>query len=230
MASHHNRNRRDQAGRRSRRPHPSRFSRPRWQRRKAARPEEIVVAALDVFVERGFAAARLEEIARRAGVTKGTIYLYFADKEALFEAVVRGTILPNIARAEQAVAEHRGNAAELLGRLLRTWWTVMGETRLSAIAKLVICEAATFPDLARFYHREVVSRGRRLIVGVLERGIARGEFRPVDVPYATMAAIAPVVFGAIYKHSLHRHEPKPFDLGRYVETHIENFLRGLTHE
>lgn len=207
----------------------ARSPRPRWRRRKAARPDEIVAAALDVFVERGFAGARLEEIARRAGVTKGTIYLYFVGKEALFEAVVRESILPSIARAEQAVATDRGAASDLLGSLLRTWWTVMGETRLSAIAKLVIAEAANFPDLARFYHRDVVSRGRRLLAGVLERGIASGEFRPVDVAYATMAAIAPVVFAAIYKHSLHRLEAGQFDLRRYVETHIENFLRGLKH-
>src|SRR5690349_21431284 len=95
----------------ARRPHKTR---PRWHRRKEARPAEIVAAALDVFVERGFAAARLEEVARRAGVTKGTVYLYFRNKEALLKAVVRENIVPVIARGEAVAQAFTGSARELL--------------------------------------------------------------------------------------------------------------------
>src|SRR5439155_16976055 len=101
--------------------HP-RKPKPRWQRRKDARPEEIVAAALDVFVEHGFAGARLEDVARRAGVTKGTVYLYFKSKEALFKAVVRQTIVPAIAQGEALAQAFTGSARELLERLVREYW------------------------------------------------------------------------------------------------------------
>src|SRR5437899_825969 len=128
-----------------------RRGKPRWQRRKDARPEEILAAALDVFVERGFARARLEEVARRAGVTKGTIYLYFKSKEALFKAVVRGTIVPVIAQGEALAQSFTGSARDLVEQLVRSYWTLVGETRLAGIPKLMMAEAATFPALTKFY-------------------------------------------------------------------------------
>src|SRR6266702_4357494 len=124
----------------------SRKARPRWKRRKAARPAEIVTAALDVFVERGFAAARLEEVARRAGVTKGTVYLYFKNKEALFKAVVRETIVPAIAKGEALAQTFTGSARDLVERLVREYWRLIGETALAGIAKLMMAEGVTFPS------------------------------------------------------------------------------------
>src|SRR3989454_7062886 len=153
--------------------HP-RKPKPRWQRRKDARPEEIVAAALDVFVEHGFAGARLEDVARRAGVTKGTVYLYFKSKEALFKAVVRQTIVPAIAQGEALAQAFTGSARELLERLVREYWRLVGETALAGIPKLIIAEAANFPALTRFYYEEVVTRRHRLQAGVIERGIKIG--------------------------------------------------------
>lgn len=166
-----------------------RRGKPRWQRRKEARPEEILAAALDVFVERGFARARLEEVARRAGVTKGTIYLYFKSKEALFKAVVRGTIVPVIAQGEALAQSFTGSARDLVEQLVREYWTLVGETRLAGIPKLMMAEAATFPALTKFYYEEVVTRGHRLMAGVIERGIKSGEFRSVDVMIAAKLAM-----------------------------------------
>jgi AcrR family transcriptional regulator len=203
---------------------------PRWHRRKDARPAELLSAALEVFAEHGFAAARLEDVARRAGVTKGTIYLYFDDKEALFQAVVREAILPNIAQAERRVEAFSGSAGELLREYLQGWWRVIGESNLSAVPKMVISEAAHFPSLARFYYDEVVSRGHRLIASILERGIAAGEFRPMDLPSTVKLALAPLVIAVIHKHSLYscvREAGSNFDPRRYVQTHIDIFLRGL---
>src|SRR3989442_12947936 len=149
----------------------SRKARPRWQRRKAARPAEIVTAALEVFVQRGFAATRLEEVARRAGVTKGTVYLYFKSKEALFKAVVRETIVPVIAQGEAIARSFTGSARDLVERLVREYWRLIGETALAGIPKLMMADAATFPDLTRFYYDEVVTRGHRLIAGVIPRSL-----------------------------------------------------------
>src|SRR5260370_12088303 len=133
-----------------------RRGKPRWQRRKEARPEEILTAALDVFVERGFARARLEEVARRAGVTKGTIYLYFKSKEALFKAVVRGTIVPVIAQGEALAQSFTGSARDLVEQLVREYWTLEGETRLAGIPKLLRAQPAPFPSLPMFYSSTVL--------------------------------------------------------------------------
>src|SRR5207302_350644 len=130
------------------------------------------------------AAAKLADVARRAGVTKGTLYLYFDGKEALFKAVVRETIVPVIAQGEALARSFTGSARELLERLVREYWRLVGETALAGIPKLMMAEAATFPELTRFYYDEVVTRGHRLMAGVIQRGIQNGEFRPVDVTVA----------------------------------------------
>lgn len=200
---------------------------PRWRRRREARPGEILEAALQVFVQRGFAQARMEEIARRAGVTKGTVYLYFASKEELFRAVVRETITPQLELIERIVAEHRGSAAELFRQLVRRWWTVVGETELARLPKLMVAEAANFPELAEFFVREVVQRARGIVGGVLRRGIAAGEFREVDVEAAVRLAVAPLLAAAIYRHSLLPCDSEPWDFQKYLDLHVEFFLRGI---
>jgi AcrR family transcriptional regulator len=208
---------------------PKRKTKPRWHRRKEARPAELIAAALDVFVEKGFAATRLETVAQHAGVTKGTVYLYFDSKDALFKAVVRETIVPTIARGEQLAAEYRGSAADLLRELIRKWWERIGETRLSGIPKLLMAEAANFPELARFYYDEVISRGHRLIAGVIQRGIKSGEFRPVDVRSAARLAIAPLVHAANWRHSFALCTREGFDVAKYLDTHVDIFLNGISN-
>ncbi len=200
---------------------------PRWQRRKQARPGEIEAAALDLFVERGFTATKLEDVARRAGVTKGTMYLYFDSKEALFKAVIRGAVVPLLERGEQLIEAHRGSARELLRDFIRGWWQSIGESRVSGLPKLIIAEASNFPELARFYHDEVVARGRRLLGRVIERGVASGEFRAVDTPYALRVLGFSVIFAAIWKHSMGACEVEPFDFERYLDAHIDLALNGL---
>ena len=118
---------------------------PRWARRKEARPQELLAAALEQFVERGYAATRLEDVARRAGVSKGTLYLYFANKEELFKAVVRENIVPVIGEAEQAIDGYAGHSATLFREIMLGWWQRIGDTPLSGIGKLMIAESGNFP-------------------------------------------------------------------------------------
>jgi AcrR family transcriptional regulator len=174
---------------------------PRFERRKDARPGEILDAALELFVERGFAATRLEDVAQRAGVSKGTVYLYFDSKEELFKSVIRSGIVRAIEEAEQMVAGSDGSAADLLRRIYAGWWQHIGGTKLSGIPKLMFSEAQNFPELARFYYEEVIQRSSRLVASALERGIARGEFRPVNVDYAVRALFAPLIMRALLQHS-----------------------------
>lgn len=200
---------------------------PRWQRRKEARPQEILDAALAVFAEKGFAAARLDQVARAAGVSKGTLYLYFDSKESLFEAVVRSAIVPRIAGAEALLQEHRGSAREFLGKLYGMFATLMADPQVAAIPKLVIAESGNFPDLARFYLREVVGRGLRLMQAVLELGAARGEFRKVNAAHVTRLMIAPVLFLALWRTSLGRHDTAALDGEQFLADALELLVQGL---
>jgi AcrR family transcriptional regulator len=203
---------------------------PRWRRRSDARPAEIAEAALELFVEHGFAATRMEAIARRAGVTKGTLYLYFPGKEDLFRAVVTQNVLPNLALIERLAAEHTGSAAELLGLLVRRSWELMQTSRTRFVPKLLLAEGKNFPELAKFYVDEVVQRVRRIFAGVIEQGIAAGEFREINAITAAKLLLAPLHNLTTWQQSLMAFDPVQWDFDRYVELHIEIFLRGLAKD
>lgn len=195
-------------------------------RRKDARPAEIVAAALASFAERGYAATKLEDVAAAAGISKGTIYLYFPTKEDLFRAVVRQAVLPNVEAAEADLARHTGSSADLL-RMMAQRFLRLFETNLTAIPKLVVAESGNFPAIAQFYADTVLRRGFRLIEGILTRGIARGEFRQVDVQAVLPLFGGPFLLLALWKHSIGRHTDLSFDPRAVVEAHIETLLRGL---
>lgn len=200
---------------------------PRWRRRKEARPAEIVAAALACFAERGFSATRLEEIAQRAGVTKGTLYLYFPNKEELFKAVVRQTLVPLLARNEEAIAASTAPTPVLLRQLILGFPGLMANNPASALPKLIISEAQNFPDLAQFYLSEVVQRGRKLISGLIARGVARGEFRDVDVDHAFYSVMAPLVLTALWQHSFAPYDKGGLDPQKLAQVHADVILRGL---
>ena len=201
----------------------------RWRRRKESRPKEILEAALDCFAERGFAATRLEDVAVRAGVTKGTAYLYFKNKEDLFKAVVSSYLVPAIEQFESA-ARAPGPVSELLRSVATLFFEKIYNTRFSALPKLVVSEASNFPELGQFYLDQVIDRGRRLLTTLVRRGIASGEFRDVDVEHTVYCMIAPLVFSALWKHSLGPFDAKPLDAGALVRCHVDLMLRGLSPE
>lgn len=174
---------------------------PRWERRKESRPAELLAAALDLFVERGYAATRLDDIASRAGVSKGTLYLYFANKEELFKALVRENIVVLLDRFRSEIADSDAPAEALIEQFLRSWWREFGGTRLAGIAKLIMAEAGNFPEVARFFHDEVIRPNGELFGSILARGIERGEFRPIDVELASHLFISPLVLKAMWTHS-----------------------------
>ncbi len=198
----------------------------RWRRRKEERPAEILAAALQCFAERGFAACRLDDVARRAGVSKGTLYLYFPSKEELFKAVVRQTIVPNIAVGEAAVAAAQAGAPALLAGLLERW-AALAETPAAAIPKLVLAEAGNFPDLARFYREEVVDRGLGVIGRLLRSGIERGEFRPVDVDHVVFCIAGPIIMSMLWRQSLGRHDSHALDALAVCRAHLDLLTQGL---
>ncbi|MBP8309617.1 MAG: TetR/AcrR family transcriptional regulator, partial [Burkholderiaceae bacterium] len=169
---------------------------PRWERRKESRPAELIAAALDLFVERGFAATRLDEVAARAGVSKGTLYLYFDSKEDLFKAVIRETIVPLLSDFQRSIEGVDDPAPQVLTQFFELWRERFGSTRLAGIAKLIISEAGNFPEIALFFQQEVIVRNDALLAGIIQRGIDRGEFRPLDVRAACHLWMAPLVLKA----------------------------------
>ena len=203
---------------------------PRWRRRKEARHQEIVDAGLTVFGERGFAAARLEDVAARAGVSKGTLYLYFPNKEELFKAAVREAILPNLEMAERLLAGSQGPSFAVLETLQTLFAARVLKTRAGAIPKLIIAEAGNFPDLARFYHEEVIRRAFALLSAVLERGVARGEFRPVDVDSTVRLIVAPMLMSALWRSSFEALEDRPLDVSALLKAHLDALRRALAPE
>ena len=171
------------------------------QRRKETRPQELLDAALALFVEKGFAATRSEEVAQRAGVSKGTLYLYYPSKEELFKAVIRHNLSSLIAEGLELVGSFEGTASELLVTLMTIWWQRVGNTPAAGIHKVILSEVRNFPDIAQFYVDEVIAPADRLFSSTVQRGIDSGEFRQVPVHAVAHALMAPMIFMALHQHS-----------------------------
>ena len=163
---------------------------------------ELLDAALDLFVERGFAATRSEDVAARAGVSKGTLYLYYPSKEELLKAVISHNVVNQIAEGSEIVRQFKGGSAELLAMVLLLWWERIGETRASGIIKLMTSEVRNFPEVAQFYVDEVVTPSNQMLAQVIQRGVDRCEFRGVNVPEVVHALVGPLIFLVLNKHSL----------------------------
>ncbi|CAB5716927.1 HTH-type transcriptional repressor KstR2 [Delftia tsuruhatensis] len=197
-------------------------------RRKQERPGELLEAALDLFVEKGYAATRVEEVAARAGVSKGTLFLYFASKEELFKAVVRHSIAGRFGEWSEELDNYCAPSTDLLRYCFKTWWERIGNTKASGITKLMLSEAGNFPELSQFYHQEVVLPGHELIRRILQRGVERGEFRPMELDLAVHCVVAPMMFLMIWKHSLGGCLPHgDFDPERFLESQIDYLLHGM---
>lgn len=201
----------------------------RWERRAHARRKELLAAAVALFTERGFAATRLEDVAARAGVSKATVYVYFADKERLFEAVVQETVVPNLDRARALIDGYDGTTPGLIRALIVLLESVL-ESPVSAVLKVVIADSGNFPELARVWAGLVIQRGFALVCRVIERGIARGELRPVNPADVAPLVIAPVVLLAVWKHSFSAHAGMQLDRHAILAAHADVVLRGLAKE
>lgn len=200
---------------------------PPRKRRKEARPSELTAAALGLFVEKGFAATRLEEVAQRAGVSKGTLYLYFDSKEALFKAVIQEGIVPALVEGEARLTRHAETSFELLEDLLGIIWSRIGETAYAGIPKLIVGEAGNFPEVAQFYYENVIRRGRALVGVALERGMASGEFRDMDIETTIEVVIAPVLMLLIWRFSMASCMGKVIDPREYMAIHGDLLRQGL---
>lgn len=198
------------------------------ERRKEARPGELLSAALDLFVENGFAATRMEAVAARAGVSKGTVFLYFPSKEELFKAVVRENISGRFAEWNAEFLSFEGSCADMLKRCMLAWWEDVGATKASGISKLMVSEGHNFPEIAAFYQQEVIEPGHRIIRTVVQRGIDSGEFRAVDVDHAVYGVVSIMMFLILSRHSagVCQHDVT-LDIQAYVASQADILTRGL---
>ncbi|GKS98257.1 TetR/AcrR family transcriptional regulator [Acidovorax sp. SUPP3434] len=198
------------------------------ERRKEARPGELLDAALELFVEKGYAATKVDEVAARAGVSKGTLFLYFPSKEDLFKEVVRQNIGRHFPEWDLEIDQYPHSTAELLRYAYQLWWERIGATPASGITKLMLGESNNFPDIVAFYRNEVVEPGQRLIGRILQRGVDRGEFRVPDMDCSIHVVLAPLIFMTMWKHStacmpdLERLTPE-----RFIAAQVDNLLCGL---
>ncbi|MFT3956009.1 MAG: TetR/AcrR family transcriptional regulator [Piscinibacter sp.] len=208
---------------------PAATASPPRQRRKEARPQELIDAALELFAEKGFAATRSEEVAARAGVAKGTLYLYYPSKEELLKAVISQRLSSEIAAVTEYSRGYRGNCEGLLREVFTEWWSRVFDSPTSAVFKLVITEVRNFPDIAAFYRAEVVEPATTLVGEIVARGIASGEFRPVDVHGAVMSLVFPMIMLCLHKHSLGACAPATeiMDPHAFIRQHVELVLHGL---
>jgi AcrR family transcriptional regulator len=200
---------------------------PRWQRRAEDRPREICAAALDTFAEKGFAAARLDEIARRAGVSKGTLYLYFHNKEDLFRAVVRDTVAPNVEVVRGMVEGVDLPFAEIVRMLLPRFVALTRNVRVGAVAKMVIGESRNFPELAKVWHDEVVTKVLGMLGALIRRAQERGEVRSGDPRLHAMSLMGAMLMGLLWHETLEPVGGEPIDLDALARQHAETVLGGL---
>ena len=199
---------------------------PKWKRRPKARADEILTAAIEVFGEVGFARAKLDDVAKKAGVSKGTLYLYFDSKEELFRRLPE-RLVPCFAAAEQFVRESQVSAREMLEWFIRRSWDAIRQPEMVRIARLVHAELANFPELARFYIDAVILRNRSLLNQILKRGAASGEFRPVPHDFVLRAVPSLLVHGAMYQRGFGALDPHALDDEQFVEGVLDLVMHGV---
>ena len=191
---------------------------PRFQRRKEQRPQEITAAAFDVFSDKGYAGARVEEVARRAGVSKGLLYRYFETKQDLFKAVVRSVVIQRIDTLLDAVERTDLDSADFMrGPLLQFLQQVPGSP-VAIVIRLLIAEGHRHPDLVDFYWDNVVSRGLQTFSAFIERGVQRGEFKKTAVSDFPQLLLAPVMLSMIWRILFSQRE---LDTDKLIETQID---------
>jgi len=202
----------------------------RWQRRKEARIPEILDAALACFAQKGFAGTRMDEIAARAGITKGTIYLYFKSKQLVFEALARQSIGAQLEDVLAQVKAFEGSSADLLRLVIGTIGHFASTSDRVVLARVLLGESGRFPELAEFWRREIVDRGLDLFQSVIRRGVARGEFRAVPPQHAARLCIAPMLVLILWRTIFAQFDETPYDYQGLVDTHLDMLLRGLAVE
>ena len=202
-------------------------SSPKWRRRADARPAEIIQAAYEVFAEKGFAAARLDDVAKRAGVSKGALYLYFATKQDIFEAVVKDAVAPNIGAIESFALGFPGPFEQLIRMMVPRVADLAQQSAVGKVIKMVIGESGNFPEIARIWHDDVIAKGIGLLTSVVARAQERGEVRAGDPRQHALSIASPMLVAVIFRETFVPVGAKPFDIPSLMQQHLDTVLPGL---
>ena len=197
---------------------------PRFRRRKEDRPQEITEAALAAFAEHGYAATRVDDVAKRAGVSKGLLYLYFKTKEELFKAVIHSVVVPRIEALAATVDSSEMSAEDFLRGPFLDFVKTLPGSPISTLVRLMIAEGPKHPDLLKYYWENVVSRGLAAITVLLERGVQNGEFRRSVVNDLPHLFVMPVMFSVIFKLLFEEHCP---DTDTLIETQVDMLIAHM---
>ncbi len=197
----------------------------RREQQKEAKRLALVDAALAVFSRVGFAAAKIDDVAEEAGVSKGTVYLYFDSKEQLFEGMVKTKMSPMLNNAAGLVIDPDQSATDRLKQHLRFFYTKVLDTDRRQIMRLIMSEGPNFPDLAEFYYANVLSRGQAMINAIIQQGIESGEFRNMSGHGLMHNVVAGALAAGMWKQVFDRFQP--IDLDAYYDTHLDLILNGL---
>ncbi|HJS46136.1 MAG TPA: TetR/AcrR family transcriptional regulator [Rhizomicrobium sp.] len=199
----------------------------RWQRRKEARAPEILEAALTCFARKGFAGTRMDDIAAAAGITKGTIYLYFDSKQSVFKALARASIGEQLGAVRSLVENFQGPSAQLLRLVLSTMGSFVRTSDRVILPKMILAESGNFPELAKFWREEIIEQGIVLLGGIIKRGTARGEFRAIAPEHAARLCVAPILLIALWRTTFAQFDARPYDHEGLIEAHLQVLLQGL---
>ena len=200
---------------------------PKFKRRKADRPDEIIAAAMAIFADKGFAAARLDDIAARAGVSKGALYLYFATKEDIFRAVIEHGVAPNLGRIQTVLADRHATFSDLLRAFAATVANIAADTPVGGIIKMVIGESRNFPELARAWRERLVEPALAAMTAAIAAAQARGELRACDPRHAAISLVSPMLLGVIWRETFVPVGAQPLDIPTLAQQHVELWLRGM---
>lgn len=198
---------------------------PRFKRRKEDRPAEITAAAMSAFAENGYSDTRVEDVAKRAGVSKGLLYLYFKTKEDLFKAVVRSFVAPRLDELSSTIDDSEQSAEEFIRGPLATFAKSVPASPARILVRLIIAEGPRHPDLMAWYWENVVSRGMAVLRKLIHRGVEAGEFRESSLDEFPQLLVAPVLFSVVWQRLFAPYEN--LDTDRFIDAHIDTVLRAI---
>ena len=201
---------------------------PKFRRRAEARPDEVLDAALGLFMEKGFAATRVEDIAKRAGLSKGAVYLYFPSKEAILEGLVRRAILPVAQSALSALDAYEGDPRTVIAMVIKMLGTRFSEPETLAIPKVVLREVLGFPHLAEMYRREVLDLAIPTIERLIARGIEQGYLRPVDPELTVRSIVGPIMLHAVLAEVFGVMPEGGLEIDKLIDNHLTILFDGMS--
>jgi len=201
---------------------------PKFRRRAEARPDEVLDAALALFIENGFASTRVEDIAARAGLSKGAVYLYFPSKEAILEGLVKRAVLPIANNALGVLENYAGDPRPVISAALRMVAGRLMDPKLVAIPRLLIREMIHFPEFAQMYRRDVLDRVIPVVEKLIASGVAEGYFRPVDPHLTVRSIVGPIVLHMLMAEIFGITPPGGLGIDKLIDNHLTILFDGLS--